>query len=116
MTRQTARLMRQHGINQELVVTINRDIRADSLGYLANRANLANQPINAIPRRRASVAGGSLFSINNNVREAGFDFFQKIPRSNQVKVGANASSCNNDSAGPSRISIDDETFTEMVVN
>lgn len=38
--------------------------------------------------RRASIASTSLFAIGNNIREAGFDHFLKIPRSNQVQTSA----------------------------
>lgn len=38
----------------------------------------------AVRRRRASVASSNVFIIGNNVREAGSDYFRKIPRSNQV--------------------------------
>lgn len=58
---------------------------AESLSYLNN------QPINpqqGITRRRASVASASLFAIGSNVREAGFDYFARIPRSNQVMINS----------------------------
>lgn len=41
---------------------------------------------NQIKERRSSVAGGSLFSIHNNVIEAGADYFLKIPRATSVAV------------------------------
>lgn len=33
-----------------------------------------------------NVASSNLFAINNNIREAGFDYFGRIPRSNRVRL------------------------------
>ena len=78
-------MLRHHGITRELVVRLERNLPAESLSYLNN------QPINpqqGITRRRASVASASLFAIGSNVREAGFDYFARIPRSNQVMINS----------------------------
>lgn len=81
-------MLRENGIQQELVVELERNIRAEAM------VRLTYQPPNtrAVQRRRASVASTSLFGIGNSIREAGFDHFQKIPRSNQVTLGAEQAS------------------------
>lgn len=62
---------------------------ADSLSHLRNQP--PHQPMNANAQRRASVASSSLFMIGDNVREAGFDHFQLIPRSNRMQqVGSSS--------------------------
>lgn len=69
---------------REFVIRLQRDHRIDALNYLNN------QPMNAAQaksRRRASIASTSLFNIDNNVREAGYDRFEKIPRSKAVNIG-----------------------------
>lgn len=77
--------MRQHGIDnqRELVVRIERNMMAESM----NR--LVHQPPNdlVVTGRRASIASTNVFAIGNTIREAGFDYFVPIPRSNQVNLG-----------------------------
>lgn len=83
--------MGAHGINRELVVGLERNILADSLSYLMHQPMTEAQ---AVGRRRASVASSNVFVIGNNVREAGFGYFRKIPRSNQVAgLNRNAGAC-----------------------
>lgn len=81
------RRLREHGIKKELVVVLERNIQADIMSHLKN------QPTNAkaISSRRASVASTSLFAFGNDVREAGFDFFERIPRSSRVMVSSSTS-------------------------
>lgn len=81
-------MLEKHGIKKEPSVKLNRDIRVTTLSHLRNQPTNTAQ---AIHRRRASVASSSLFVFGNTVREAGFDFFERIPRSNQVNVGASTS-------------------------
>lgn len=58
-------------------------------------------PIQLAPRhgRRASIASTTLFSVGQMVRDVGFDYLQKIPRSNQVVLGG-ANSNNDDKVVP----------------
>lgn len=81
------RRFREHGIKKELVVVLERNIQADTISHLKN------QPTNAraVSNRRASVASTSLFAFGNDVREAGFDFFGRIPRSSRVMVYSSTS-------------------------
>lgn len=88
VTRQTIRLLKKYGITREPVVVLERNFKADSLGYLNKQS--AN-PAQIQSRRRVSVASTSLFNIGNQIREAGFDFFQRIPRSTEVNLGASTS-------------------------
>lgn len=83
--------MKKHGIERELVVKMERNFMADSLSYLTNQQ--MNQPSHASQRlqRRASVASTSLFAIGNSIREAGYDYFGKIPRSNHVQMATSSS-------------------------
>lgn len=76
-------------------------MRAESLNWLRMTANTTttttannamNQPTqhqNTAPRhvRRASIASTNLVYVQNSVREIGYDYLQRIPRSNRVNLG-----------------------------
>lgn len=88
VTRSVSRHLAAHNITRDLVVRMERNIMADSLNYLTHQPTNSAQ---AISGRRSSIASTSLFAIGNTVREAGFDRFARIVRSNQVNVGASTS-------------------------
>lgn len=52
--------------------------RTESVVWLRNTdpANPSNNP----PKRRMSVSGQGLYSVNNQVRETGFDYLPKVPK------------------------------------
>lgn len=52
------------------------------------RSHLQHAPTNQTVRagRRVSVASTNIFQFGNNLNEAGFDHFQRIPRSAQVNI------------------------------
>lgn len=75
MLRKTSQLLAENGIVRELAIKLKRDIRAESLCFLnCNKTN--KTPL----QRRASVAGTSLFNVNNTIQETGFDHLEKIQR------------------------------------
>lgn len=104
-------MLAQHDIKRELVVKLERNIVAESLSYLNQRqmnhltqsSNAQNSQRSQIPQRRASIASTSLFAINNTVREAGFDHFRKIPRSNQIQTSG---TCGTSSVQPGQQGFD----------
>lgn len=60
------------------MIELDREFRLDALVAL-------NQP-RPMASRRVSVAGGSLFTVRGNVKEAGSDFLPRIYRSNRVQI------------------------------
>lgn len=85
--------MKKHGIKRELVVKMERNFIADSLSYLTNQTtSIQSSKGTKQPPRRASVASTSLFAMGDRIREAGYDFFGRIPRSNEVQLSATSSS------------------------
>lgn len=106
VTRSKKRLFQSMNI-KDCFVALKRDRQAESLMWLnmtanpvngANAANIRNvsntqqqneQSTGRTARRRASVASTNLFSVANSVREVGFDFLQRISRSNAVQFGRN---------------------------
>lgn len=90
MTRQTTNLLEGNNITRELVVRLDRSVVADAMSHLIHhpRPNVQPNRPNAVSTRRGSVATTNLFLVNNVVREAGFDRFEKIPRSTVVNLEA----------------------------
>lgn len=100
MTRQTEALLQQHQITRELHVRLDRSIMTDVMSHLvhqppnapANSAQRAQRAQSAQPIRRASIASTNLFLVGNEMRETGFDYFERIPRSNIVNLGTSTGS------------------------
>lgn len=65
--------------NKGSIIPLERNRGLDALVYLqgTKQPRSANENRN-INSRRASVAGGELFSINDSIREAGFDYFRPV--------------------------------------
>lgn len=64
---------------------------SDSLAFLTHQSRQKQRAQDTQPRtRRASVSSTSLFAIGNDIREAGFDYFERIPRSSKVQLDLNA--------------------------
>lgn len=74
---------------KDCFIGIERNIRADILGYLQSTSISQSQP-NKIVKRRASVSGGGLYSIGGRIRESGADYFLPYPRGS-FAINANAS-------------------------
>lgn len=96
---------------RDCFVGLERNIQAETLSWLnmtestrttVNEASCANNASNisdistqqenqqntaSRSNRRASVASTNLFVVGNNVQDMGFDYLQKIPRSNRVNFG-----------------------------
>lgn len=74
-----------HGITRELAVVLERNFRIESLNFLNSRLQ---NPSHTAPthHRRASVAGTTLFNVENNIQETGFDYLPRIARSNIVAI------------------------------
>lgn len=78
VTRNKKRLFDRFGI-RPCYVRIDQDIQADCIGWLERPQRLVN--------RRTSVAGGCLFSVDDDIQEAGFDHFIPIPRNDKPILG-----------------------------
>lgn len=81
-------MFRENNITRELIVRLHRNPTVDVLSHLENQPTNTTQ---AVSRRRVSIASSNVFLIGNNIREAGFDFYQRTPRLNRVNVGASTS-------------------------
>lgn len=67
-------------------VRLERNWQAESLVWL-NQPNQLTEPSKQRQlTRRTSVASTNLFSVENNIREVGFDFLARIPRSGDVRL------------------------------
>lgn len=96
VTRGMRRLLDSFGI-RDCFVELERCAQAESLCWLTmnenNRNNDSNEPMQQQntatlrPSRRASIASSNLFVVENHVREYGFDYLQRIPRTNSVNIG-----------------------------
>lgn len=84
-----AEVLREHGITKELSIKLDRNFKVEALCFL-NRGR-SGQSAQAQPQtkqtRRASVAGTNVFVIGGLIRETGFDYLDRIPRSNNVQIG-----------------------------
>lgn len=95
-----------HGMQPNLpIVKLDRNIQADAMSFLNRNNNMRSNRCNPVSGRRAirsnSIAATNLFNIvtpgggnDLNIREAGHDFFDRIPRSNRVNLGASTSGNN----------------------
>lgn len=110
VTRATKRLKKTHGIKKSLYVSIKRCRAADCLAWL-NKPSTSSNPFahgqsnSSMPKkkmkRRYSVAGGDLYSVNNQIRESGFDYLPKIPQPN-VAIASTSGISNSNSSSSAR--------------
>lgn len=80
--------MVQHGVADNCFVRLERSIQAFLNRNVSNAASTAsaNSTVPIRPSRRASIASTSLFSIGNQVIEAGFDRFLRVLRQ-RIRTG-----------------------------
>lgn len=77
---------------------LERNYKVEALAYLNSQPS---RPL----ARRASVAGGNLFSVNNKIQETGSDHLPKIQRSKQVCIDATDSTATSAATAATTFSI-----------
>lgn len=91
VTRRTAETLREHGITKELSIELERNFKIEALSFLnhgrcGQSAQAQPQTEQTRPTRRASVAGTNVFVVGSQIRETGFDYLHRIPRSQNVQI------------------------------
>lgn len=91
-------LFEEHNIKKNMCVKLERNFIADSASYLQHASNQTIENKNR-PKRRVSVASTQLFEVGNSVREVGFDYLERIPRSTRVNFGLQSNQASGNTSG-----------------